>query len=165
MSSTPTGAQRLAAVAAASRAGLTAHDAWQEWGEIPVRLDPDGAAQCTGVSRRLAHECAAAGRLAAASGVPLAQVLDSLSRVEAAREEALLAATTAAAGPRASARVMAWLPGAGMVLAVVVEPRTLGLLLGTGLGWMVLVVAGFLTWAGRRWMAVLTEQAQRGGSL
>lgn len=159
----PTPAERLAAVAAASRSGLSAPEAWSEWDASGVYLDDAGAPQVERVSGRLRASLATAGRLAAATGVPLADVLQELARVETAREEAALACETAAAGPRASARVLAWLPVAGLAVATVVEPASVRLMVTTPLGWALLAIGAALTWAGRSWMGSLTSAATRSG--
>lgn len=169
----PAPAERLAAVAAASRAGLSAADAWAEAEPDgpAVRLAADGAPTWppgrgpvawgggARTSAALRGEVEAAGRVAFASGVPLAEVLDALVLVERSREEASLACEVAVAGPAASARVLVWLPAAGLGLAALVEPGALRLVVATAFGWALLALAGALTWAGRAWMRKLTADA------
>ena len=163
MSEQPTDIESLVAVAAASRAGLGAADAWRAW-DPGLELDADGA---PGWDRddALAGEVRAAARLAHASGVPLAEVLDGLARVERLRVDAARRREAALAGARASARVLAWLPAVGVALGLLVEPRTAAVLLGTPLGWALLGTSGLLVWLGRRWMRALVRSAVAAGEV
>ncbi len=163
MSEQPTDIERIVAVAAASRAGQGAADAWRAW-DPRLDLDGDGAPEWDREDA-LAREACAAARLAHASGVPLADVLDALARVERARVGATRRREAALAGARASARVLAWLPGVGMALGVVVEPRTVAVLLGTPFGWGLLGASGLLAWLGRWWMRALVRSAVAAGSV
>jgi len=156
-----TDAERLAAVAAAARAGASAIDAWAEWGGGSITV-VDGVPLLER-SDPLARDVVAAARLAHSSGVPLADLVSSLARVEAAREAAKLARDVALAGPRASARLLGWLPVAGLGLGTIVEPRTLGVLVATPLGWVLAVLATVLTVAGRAWMRALVRGATDAG--
>ncbi len=157
MSEESTDLERIVAVASASRAGLGAADAWHAW-DTDVELDGDGA-PAWNRDDALAGEARAAARLAHSSGVPLADVLDALARVERARIGAIRRRQAAVAGARASARLLAWLPAAGMALGVVVEPRTATVLLGTPFGWALLGASGLLVWVGRWWMRALVRSA------
>ena len=113
----------------------------------------------------LARDAVAAARLAQESGVPLADLVSSLARVEAVRENARLAVSVAMAGPRASARLLGWLPVAGLVVSALVEPRTIAVLVTTGLGWGLAVLAGGLMTMGRRWMTALLRTASAAGAV
>jgi tight adherence protein B len=157
----PTDVESLVAVAAASRAGLGAADAWRAW-DVDVHLDDDGAPAWSR-DDALAGEARAAARLAHSSGIPLADVLDALARVERARIAAARGREAAIAGARASARVLAWLPAVGMGLGVLVEPRTATVLFGTPFGWALLGVSGLLVWLGRWWMRALIRGAVAAG--
>lgn len=159
----PTDAERLAAVAAASRAGASAAESWAEWGSGVVTSD-EGVPNL-GRDDPLARDAIAAARLAHASGVPLSALISSLARVEAVRENARLAVTVAMAGPRASARLLGWLPGVGLVVGAIVEPRTIKVLVTTGLGWGLIVVAATLMAIGRRWMTALLRTASAAGEV
>lgn len=159
----PSDAERLAAVAAASRSGASAPDSWREWG-------PDTSTTAEGVpilarDDDLARDALAAARLAHTSGVPLADLVSSLARVEAARERARLSVAVAMAGPRASARLLAWLPLAGLAMGAIVEPRTLAVLFTTALGGVLLTVAAALMALGRAWMNSLLRAAAKAGEV
>ncbi|MCB2412835.1 hypothetical protein LGT39_08250 [Demequina sp. TTPB684] len=161
MSDQVTDIERLVAVAAASRAGLPAAQAWRAW-EPTLALDHEGA-PLWDRDDVLTSEARAAARLAYRSGVPLADVLDCLVRVAKARADAARRREAALAGATASARVLAWLPAAGVLLGVIVEPKTAAVLLATPLGWALLSVSGLLVWLGRWWMRALVRAAERAG--
>ncbi len=136
----------LMAAAALVRAGIAPGDAWD---------------QASGVAPPPA--AAAALRLARHTGAPLADVLERVAaaareaeRVEADRDAAM-------AGPRASARLLQWLPLAGVGLAGVLEPSALRLLVATPLGWGLAGTGAALAWLGRRWMRALVARAALAG--
>ena len=158
-----TDAERLAAVAAASRSGASAREAWGEWGGETVLTD-DGV-PILDREDDLARDAMAAARLAHESGVPLADLVSALARVEAVRENARLAVAVAMAGPRASANLLGWLPVAGLAVGAAVEPRTIAVLATTELGWALVFVAVVLMALGRRWMAALLRTASSSGEI
>ena len=154
------GSERLAAVAAMSRAGAHAKEAWSEWGD-GLEWDEErarllGTESVPTAARRVIADAERATRLSARAGVPLADVLDALAQIEVLREETETARDVAAAGPRASARTLMWLPVAGLAIGVIVEPRVMPMLF-TVLGVSLISVAAVLTWAGRRWLAALVN--------
>ncbi len=161
MSGESTDVERITAVAAASRAGLPAAEAWRAW-DGALELDANGA-PLWDRDDGLAHEARAAARLAHGAGIPLADVLDSLARVERARRRATRRRQAALAGARASARILAWLPAAGLGLGVLVEPSTASVLFATALGWGLLTSAGLLVWLGIWWMRALVRAAVEAG--
>ncbi|WP_291379598.1 hypothetical protein [Demequina sp.] len=161
MSEQPSDIEGLAAVAAASRAGLAAPDAWRAW-DPSLALDGHGAPVWDRADT-LAGEVQAAARLAHSSGVPLADVVESLVRVERARGDAARRRHAAMAGARASSRVLAWLPAVGIGLGLLVEPRTATVLLATPFGWALLAASALLVWLGRWWMRALVRAAIAAG--
>lgn len=139
-----------AAVVGLLRGGLSPHDAFVAvgWGEPAADGAPPGVDAAFAVAARLAH----------ATGASLAPILEACA--EAAREdsEAELIRDAALAGPRLSARVLAWLPAVGLGLAMLVDTGVLRTLV-TPLG-ATLVVAGVaLTLVGRWWMHRLVRRA------
>ncbi|MCJ7827246.1 MAG: hypothetical protein MUP36_03290, partial [Demequinaceae bacterium] len=78
-------------------------------------------------------------------------------RAAAAREVAL-------AGPRASARVLLWLPAVGWVFALALDSGAARVLLATPLGWFLLAIGGSLWWGGRAWLRHLVAHAEAAGS-
>lgn len=161
MSAELTDTERITAVAAASRAGLPAAEAWRAW-DPQLELDEDGAPRWEREDD-LAREAGAAARLAHGAGIPLSEVLDSLARVERARSQSARRRETALAGARASARILVWLPAAGLGLGLLVEPRTASVLLATPFGWGLLTSAGLLVWLGTWWMRTLVKAAVEAG--
>ena len=156
----------LAAVAAALRAGAPPAVAWQRgWG---VRSDEgvprwdDLVARCDG-DPSVAAAVRAAARLAGASGAPPAVVLDRLAGVLADEAEIAGQRRAAMAGPRATARLLAWLPVFGVVLGAAVGADPVGVLLDGRGGTTLLLAAGLLTWTGRHWSRRLLDGAARAG--
>ncbi|MFO7243721.1 MAG: type II secretion protein F [Actinomycetes bacterium] len=151
----------LPGVIAALRAGAPPELAWEEW--PGVSLAEDGTVEVAGAPR-LSASVSAATRLARTTGAPLAAVLESVAAVVADDAEAHARRAAALAGPRASARILTWLPLAGAGLGALLEPGSVRLLLATALGWALLVLAAGLWWAGRRWTASLVERAVAAGT-
>jgi len=156
------------AVAATLRAGATPAVAWQrgwgvrsrdgipEWADVLPRCAGDSAA---------ASAVLAAAQLAAATGAPLAMVLDRVG--VALAEEADIAGQRRAAfaGPRATARLLAWLPAFGVLLGMALGADPLGVLLDGRAGSGLLAGAGALSWCGWRWSRrVLRSAAAAGGA-
>lgn len=151
----------LPGVIAALRAGAPPELAWEEWSGLEV--GDDGELTVVGAPR-LSASLSAASRLARTTGAPLAAVLESVSAVVRDDAEAHAKREAALAGPRASARILAWLPLAGAGMGVLVEPASARLLLTTPVGWALLLAAGGLWWAGRRWIRRLVARAVAAGS-
>ena len=80
-----------------------------------MTVRPQGVAAPFAVAARLAH----------GTGAALAAVLDACAVAAREKAEADLARETALAGPRLSARVLAWLPVVGVGLAVLVDASVL----------------------------------------
>lgn len=106
----------------------------------------------------------AAARLAQRTGAPLADVIDVVVAgiAEAGESEALR--RTALAGPRASARLLAWLPLAGLGLGTVLGADPVAVLLGGGIGGLCLVLGAALFVLGRSWVRALVADAERSAS-
>lgn len=144
----------VAAVSAALRAGASSGTAWRrglgvdadggvpEWGALLGRCGGDGKAAGT---------LLAASRLAAQTGAPLADVLDRVGAAMAQDAEAAGQRRAALAGPRATARVLAWLPAAGVALGLSLGADPVSVLLDGGAGTGLLVVGGSLALGGHRW--------------
>ncbi len=126
------------------------------WAEADVEVGADGLPQVHGAST---VGIRAAAQLARDGGVPLARVLRRIVEVERERQEARDACEAALAGPGMSAKVLAWLPLAGVGLAALLDPRALGLLFTTPFGWVLLTVGGILTMLGRAWTRSLLRDA------
>jgi tight adherence protein B len=105
----------------------------------------------------------AACRIAHRVGTPLADVLERCASGLVESAEAASARRTALAGPRSTARLLAWLPLAGVLLGTGLGADPLGVLLGGGIGGWCLVLGVGLVVAGRRWVATLVRRAERAG--
>lgn len=108
-------------------------------------------------------ELAACLDIAEASGCPLADVLTRFAAQLDAAEDADAARQTALAGPRATVRLLTWLPLMGLGLGAALGVDPLATLLGTPLGLAALVGGVILTAAGRAWSARLVSAAAESG--
>lgn len=152
-------------VAALLRSGLPPGRAW---GAVGVRCDVrgvpdhDDAARVLGAPR-VVPGIVAGVRLAVEVGAPLAAVLDDVVEATLAEDAARVARETALAGPRATARVLAWLPGAGVLLGYALGADPVGVLLAGGVGTVALLGAAVLVLVGRRWTGALVRAARAAG--
>ncbi|WP_156163919.1 type II secretion system F family protein [Demequina maris] len=135
------------------RAGLPAPEAWARAG-VAVPGHQAGT---------LDRAVAGADLLAARTGAPLASMLLAIAGAAADAREADALRRAALAGPRLSARILLWLPLAGLVLGALVDARTVRVLAHTPLGWALLAVGAALTWAGRAWTGRLVARAGAAG--
>lgn len=102
---------------------------------------------------------AAARRAGAAPSAVAVRLADALeASLDAAR-----ARRSAAAGPRATARLLSWLPVGGLGLAWLLGMGPVELL-ATPLGWVLLVLGGALTAAGRAWTRLALRRAAGDGA-
>ncbi|MCL2850482.1 MAG: type II secretion protein F, partial [Micrococcales bacterium] len=92
---------------------------------------------------------------------PLAPVLDTVAQALAADAEAEAELGAALAGPRASARLVGWLPVFGLVLGVFVGADPVKVLADGGVGTVTGVVGAVLFVAGRVWSRALVDRARR----
>lgn len=104
---------------------------------------------------------AAAFRLARGLGAPLAHVLDAVVAGIAELREAQGLRTASLAGPRATARLLGWLPLAGIGLGVLLGADPVGVLLGGGAGGAAFAAGTSLFVLGHRWVARLVRDAER----
>lgn len=156
----------VSAVAAALRAGAPPSVAWQRgWGVRSRDGVPDWSdvvERCAG-DRAAGSAVVAAARLAAATGAPLASVLDRVGGALAAEADIAARRRAAFAGPRATVRLLTWLPMFGLVLGVALGADPVGVLLDGRGGTVLLVTSGLLTWCGWRWGEHLLDAAARAG--
>ncbi|MGO4493251.1 hypothetical protein AB4Y86_14335 [Arthrobacter sp. 2YAF22_2] len=104
-------------------------------------------------------ELAACFDVAEASGCPLADVLTRYAAHLEAEDDAAAARQTALAGPRATVRILTWLPFLGLGLGVLLGVNPSTVLLGTPVGLAALGAGIALTAAGRIWSARLVGAA------
>ena len=147
-------AMRGSAVGAAIRsAGATAS------GRTAATAQDKGAGQ--GVyERRVWFQLAACFDVAEATGCPLADVLTRFAAQLEAEDDAEAARQTALAGPRATVRLLTWLPFLGLGLGLLLGVDPADVLLGTPWGVAALVTGLALTAAGRFWSARLVRAAE-----
>ncbi|MGY6497788.1 MAG: type II secretion system F family protein, partial [Microcella sp.] len=101
----------------------------------------------------------AAWRIAATAGAPLSAVLRSIADALRDRADARREIAVALAAPRATARLVLWLPAAGMLLALLIGVDVVATVVNP-IG-LVSVVAGLgLVHAGRRWTSRLLAEAE-----
>lgn len=109
--------------------------------------------------RRVWFQLAACFDVAEASGCPLAEVLTRFAAQLEAEDDAEAARQTALAGPRATVRLLTWLPFLGLGLGVLLGVDPVEVLLGTPVGVAALAAGLVLTAAGRIWSARLVRAA------
>jgi tight adherence protein B len=170
---TPEDAAELAGLLAAlSRAGLAPGRTWQILSEhssavaVPARqvtgmLElggsvPDGLALAAqhahGPGAQVLVWLRITAQMAERTGAPAAAVYDGLVRGIDEELEQAQELSIALAGPRATAAVLAALPLAGLVLALLMGVNSLAVLTGTTVG-RACLTGGVLLWlAGQRWM-------------
>lgn len=108
-------------------------------------------------------ELAACLEVCEASGAPVAAVLARLATRLESEDDGAAMRETALAGPRATVRLLTWLPFVGLGLGMAMGVDPLGVLLGSPLGWACLVSGLALVVAGRAWSTHLISVAARPG--
>lgn len=103
----------------------------------------------------------AAGRLARRTGAPLADVLEACAAGLAEAAQADAARRIALAGPASTARLLGWLPVAGLGLGAALGADPLAVLLDGGSGTAAGLAGIALLVLGRQWTAVLVARARR----
>ncbi|MGX9899937.1 type II secretion system F family protein [Arthrobacter sp. SA17] len=141
----------LAAARAASLRGSPVSDA--------IRSATTSAYPGRSRNRRIWDELAACFDIAEASGCPLADILTRFAAQLEAEDDADAARQTALAGPKATVKLLTWLPFLGLALGTALGVDPLKILLGTPYGIAALVAGIFLTLAGRAWSARLVQHA------
>ncbi|WP_167510534.1 type II secretion system F family protein [Paenarthrobacter nitroguajacolicus] len=112
--------------------------------------------------RRVWMEMAACLEVAETSGCPLADLLARFAAQLEAEEDAEAARQTALAGPKATVRLLSWLPVFGLVLGMALGVDPLGILLDNIWGVATLGAGLLLTVAGRVWSSRLVVSASGG---
>lgn len=104
---------------------------------------------------------AAAWRVAAEAGAPIAATLARLGDVLTALDDDRREVAVALAGPVATSRVVLALPPIGMLGGALLGVDSLRVLFATPPGWVCLVAGGVLLLVARRWMRRLVETARQ----
>lgn len=108
---------------------------------------------------------AAAWGVAEHAGASLAPALRGAAEALRDRAGAERDVATALAGPRATARLMTWLPAVGVVMAYAIGVDVIGTLVTGPLGWMAAGSGCGLLIAGRAWTRRLVRSASRTGPI
>lgn len=156
------------------RSGSPPDRAWREaTGLTTVSGSPEAAALQLMVAARpagaRAAEARAAGAIIAASrlsaevGAPLVDVLDRLRSTLEADDEIASERAAALAGPRASARILAWLPLAGLGLGAAIGADPISVFADGGVGSAVMLAGLGCHLAGRALSRRLVRLAERAG--
>lgn len=169
----PTPAASVLRLAVLLEAGLPPLAAWRHLAEVdpvaervaetdgPDRV-PEAILDATrGTSDASDWACvAAAWRVAADAGAPLAATLERLGGVLSATDDARREVAIALAGPLATSRVVLALPLVGLLGGMLLGVDTLGVLVTTPPGWFCLGAGGLLLFVARRWMQRLVARAR-----
>lgn len=166
-------AATVARLAVLLEAGLAPLPAWGHLGAVdPVAArvaETDGAERvpeailaATAAGRdATAWACvAAAWRVAAECGAPLAATLSRFAEVLVAADDARREVEIALAGPLATRRIVLALPLVALLGGMLMGVDTLGVLVTTPPGWLCLGAGALLLVVGRRWMARLVARAR-----
>ena len=108
---------------------------------------------------RVWGELAACFDTAEASGCPLADVLTRFAAHLETEDDAEAARQTALAGPRATVRLLTWLPLSGLGLGLLLGVDPVATLLGNPWGLAALAAGAVLTVVGRLWSSTLVRAA------
>ena len=108
---------------------------------------------------RVWGELAACFDTAEASGCPLADVLARFAAHLETEDDAEAARKSALAGPRATVRLLTWLPLSGLGLGLLLGVDPVATLLGNPWGLAALAAGVVLTAAGRLWSSRLVRAA------
>jgi tight adherence protein B len=164
----------LAHVLELLRSGSQPDRAWREaTGLTTVSGSPEAAALqlmvagrpagARAAEARAADAIIAASRLSAEVGAPLVDVLDRLRSTLEAADEIASERAAALAGPRASARILAWLPLAGLGLGAAIGADPIKVFADGGVGSAVMLAGLGCHLAGRALSRRLVRLAERAG--
>ena len=98
-------------------------------------------------------------RVAAESGAPLSPALRAVASSLRSAAESTRVANTAFAGPRATARLVVAMPAVAVVFGALLGYNTVGVLLGTPIGWACVTVGVTLMLVARWWSRRLVAKA------
>lgn len=162
----PLGAM-LVEVAARLRTGMELPQAWRATlaGQpgTPATLDELAATLPAGPRADAVAGARAAVAVAERIGAPVADVLECCAQGLAEAEEGAGQRRTAMAAPRATARLLAWLPLAGLGLGLLLGVDPVAVFADGGAGTASLLLGFMLMLLGRRWSALLVRRAERSG--
>ena len=140
------------ALATVTSWGAPAHLACAQLLENSTRMRPH--------SRERLHDLQLSLRMSESAGAPLATSLERAAEHAEERIDALLGRQSALAAPRATGRILSWLPLIGLGLGVLMGSDPVGVLTGSILGALTGLFGLGLAFAGRRWTAALVHRAE-----
>ena len=140
------------ALATVTSWGAPAHLACAQLLENSARMRPH--------SRERLHDLQLSLRMSESAGAPLATSLERAAEHAEERIDALLGRQSALAAPRATGRILSWLPLLGLGLGVLMGSDPVGVLTGSILGALIGLLGLGLAFAGRRWTAALVHRAE-----
>lgn len=140
------------ALATVTSWGVPAHLACAQLLESSTRMRPH--------SRERLHDLQLSLRMSESAGAPLATSLERAAEHAEERIDALLGRQSALAAPRATGRILSWLPLLGLGLGVLMGSDPVGVLTGSILGALTGLFGLGLAFAGRRWTAALVHRAE-----
>lgn len=140
------------ALATVTSWGAPAHLACAQLLENSARMRPH--------SRERLHDLQLSLRMSECAGAPLATSLERAAEHAEERIDALLGRQSALAAPRATGRILSWLPLLGLGLGVLMGSDPVGVLTGSILGALTGLLGLGLAFAGRRWTAALVHRAE-----
>lgn len=140
------------ALATVTSWGAPAHLACAQLLENSTRMRPH--------SRERLHDLQVSLRMSESAGAPLATSLERAAEHAEERIDALLGRQSALAAPRATGRILSWLPLLGLGLGVLMGSDPVGVLTGSVLGALTGLLGLGLAFAGRRWTAALVHRAE-----
>lgn len=142
----------MQALATVTSWGAPAHLACAQLLENSARMRPH--------SRERLHDLQLSLRMSESAGAPLATSLERAAEHTEERIDALLGRQSALAAPRATGRILSWLPLLGLGLGVLMGSDPVGVLTGSILGALTGLLGLGLAFAGRRWTAALVHRAE-----
>lgn len=140
------------ALATVTSWGAPAHLACAQLLESNTRMRPH--------SRERLHDLQLSLRMSESAGAPLATSLERAAEHAEERIDAFLGRQSALAAPRATGRILSWLPLLGLGLGVLMGSDPVGVLTGSILGALTGLLGLGLAFAGRRWTAALVHRAE-----
>ena len=140
------------ALATVTSWGAPAHLACAQLLENSTRMRPH--------SRERLHDLQLSLRMSESTGAPLATSLERAAEHAEERIDALLGRQSALAAPRATGRILSWLPLLGLGLGVLMGSDPVGVLTGSILGVLTGLLGLGLAFVGRRWTAALVHRAE-----
>ena len=140
------------ALATVTSWGAPAHLACAQLLESNTRMRPH--------SRERLHDLQLSLRMSESAGAPLATSLERAAEHAEERIDALLGRQSALAAPRATGRILSWLPLLGLGLGMLMGSDPVGVLTGSILGVLTGLLGLGLAFAGRRWTAALVHRAE-----